>query len=145
MINRVIKRDGVREDFTFMKIRRAVEQAFKSCDKTPSEELLIKLQSNIEATFKDVDEVDIELIQDAVISFLEKERGCKKVASHYKEYRETRDRARNKSNKILKTSRIRMLMLMKCLSEDVLERLIELHSSNSLLMNICLLWQERII
>ena len=101
MINRVIKRDGVREDFTFMKIRRAVEQAFKSCDKTPSEELLIKLQSNIEATFKDVDEVDIELIQDAVISFLEKERGCKKVASHYKEYRETRDRARNKSNKIL--------------------------------------------
>ena len=63
--------------------------------------LLIKLQRNIEATFKDVDEVDIELIQDAVISFLEKERGCKKVASHYKEYRETRDRARNKSNKIL--------------------------------------------
>lgn len=101
MINRVIKRDGVKEDFTFMKIRRAVEQAFKSCDKTPSEELLIKLQSNIEATFKDNDEVGIELIQDAVISFLEKERGCKKVASHYKEYRETRDRARNKSNKIL--------------------------------------------
>lgn len=102
MIERVIKRDGRKTKFDVMKPVNAVRESFNDIGQDAPEDL----QERMTDYFAEIDasEYDIEEIQNLVEKFLMNEGYCD-CAKNYILYRQERDRARDRENKILKGMR----------------------------------------
>ena len=102
MIERVIKRDGRKTKFDVMKPVNAVRESFNDIGQDAPEDL----QERMTDYFAEINasEYDIEEIQNLVEKFLMNEGYCD-CAKNYILYRQERDRARDRENKILKGMR----------------------------------------
>ena len=102
MIERVIKRDGRKTKFDINKPLEAIRESFKDI----GQEFPDNLKEMIEKYFEMVDKnvCEVEEIQDMVEKFLMENNYCD-CAKNYILYRQERDIARNRENKILKGMR----------------------------------------
>lgn len=99
MIDKVIKRDGKIQSYTFDKVRTAVTEAFKSCGKDVPEKFLEQLYEEIET--KPGDRLSVEEIQDIIRNFLIRKNKYDVVDSFIL-YRDKRNRIREEKSKLVK-------------------------------------------
>ena len=99
MIEKVIKRDGKIESYNFDKVRAAVTEAFKSCDKEVPEKFLEQLHDEIES--QQETKLLVEDIQDIIRNFLIKKNKYDVVDSFIL-YRDKRNRIREEKSKLVK-------------------------------------------
>ena len=66
----VLKRNGKKEEFSWLKIDSAIQKAFDACNKKLSEVVLAIVHSAIEEKHKHEDVIDIEAIQDDIVKAL---------------------------------------------------------------------------
>lgn len=106
MIERVIKRDGRTVKFDINKPLNAVRESFNDIGQETPEGLDSQLQKYLEDVPEDLrrEKYDVEDIQNIVERFL-MDNGYGECAKNYILYRQERDRARNRKNKILKGMR----------------------------------------
>lgn len=91
---KIVKRDLRLEDFTFEKIKQAINRAFIACQETISAESLDLICDHISEQLGDADSVSVETIQDMVETELMK-LGYYKVAKAYILYRDKRSEFRS--------------------------------------------------
>lgn len=97
----VIKRDGTKEDFNPNKIKRAVSKVFISKGLVPDVEYIDEIVNHIDTAFNHANtEMDIECIQDAIIEELKG--SYPEIATEYSNFRDQRQRYRNRRSEILK-------------------------------------------
>ncbi len=97
---KVIKRNGKEVDFEILKVKRAIEKAFKATEVSYSSDMLDLLALRVSADFQESikhDKVDIEEIQNSVERVLS-DVGYSSVAKAYILYRKQRERLRNMKN-----------------------------------------------
>ncbi len=99
----VLKRDGEIDDFNLVKIRAAIEKAFKATKKEYTDEIIELLSLRVTADFQPKIKngmVDVEDVQDSVETVLE-QAGYTDVAKAYILYRKQREKMRNMKSTIL--------------------------------------------
>ena len=104
---KVIKVDGKIEDYDFGKIQIAVNKAFKSCKKEPSEKLIGQLKEVFDHYIEECEgkcEVPVDEIKDIIENFLIKKNQYDVVKASIKE-RDRKDKARAQKSKLLKNVR----------------------------------------
>lgn len=97
---RVIKRNNKIVEFEILKVKRAIEKAFKATETAYSSDMLDMLALRVTADFQEHvkhDKIDIEEIQNSVEKMLG-DVGYSKVAKAYILYRKQRERLRNMKN-----------------------------------------------
>ncbi|MGN0290287.1 MAG: ribonucleoside triphosphate reductase [Lachnospiraceae bacterium] len=100
---KVVKRDGETDDFNLVKIRGAIEKAFRATQKEYTGEIIELLSLRVTADFQPKIEdgfVHVEDIQDSVENVLE-QTGYTDVAKAYILYRKQREKMRNMKSTIL--------------------------------------------
>ncbi len=99
----VQKRDGEIDDFNLVKIRAAIEKAFKATKKEYTDEIIELLSLRVTADFQSKIEnglIHVEDVQDSVETVLE-QAGYTEVAKAYILYRKQREKMRNMKSTIL--------------------------------------------
>jgi len=99
----VQKRDGEIDDFNLVKIRAAIEKAFKATKKEYTDEIIELLSLRVTADFQPKIEnglIHVEDVQDSVETVLE-QAGYTDVAKAYILYRKQREKMRNMKSTIL--------------------------------------------
>ncbi len=99
----VQKRDGEIDDFNLVKIRAAIEKAFKATKKEYTDEIIELLSLRVTADFQPKIEnglIHVEDVQDSVETVLE-QAGYTEVAKAYILYRKQREKMRNMKSTIL--------------------------------------------
>ncbi|MGN0271683.1 MAG: ribonucleoside triphosphate reductase [Lachnospiraceae bacterium] len=99
----VQKRDGEIDDFNLVKIRAAIEKAFKATKKEYTDEIIELLSLRVTADFQSKIEnglIHVEDVQDSVETVLE-QAGYTDVAKAYILYRKQREKMRNMKSTIL--------------------------------------------
>ena len=98
----VIKKNGLREEFDFAKIKNAVNKSAERCNEKLNEEDFLKLENiiNNELTNKEV--VDIIFLHNLVEQSLEQVND--KVAKSYKDYRDYKKDFKGMLENVLKTA-----------------------------------------
>ena len=99
----VVKRDGCRVEFNANRIINAVNKAFQAVEGSPNQEASGRIGAMIEGKAADMEKVSVEEIQDLVIRYLD-QTGYGRVASAYRQYRESRDLERVKRGELYKIS-----------------------------------------
>lgn len=100
---KVVKRDGETDDFNLVKIRGAIEKAFRATQKEYTNEIIELLSLRVTADFQSKIEegfIHVEDIQDSVENVLE-QTGYTDVAKAYILYRKQREKMRNMKSTIL--------------------------------------------
>ncbi len=100
---KVAKRDGEKDEFNLVKIRAAIEKAFKATEKEYTDEIIELLSLRVTADFQSKIQdglIHVEDIQDSVETVLE-QAGYTDVAKAYILYRRQREKMRNMKSTIL--------------------------------------------
>lgn len=99
MIEKVIKRDGKVQAYTFDKVKAAVSEAFKSCNEEVPEKFLEQLREEIES--KPGDRLSVEDIQDIIRNFLIRKNKYD-IVDAFICYRDKRNRIREEKSRLVK-------------------------------------------
>ena len=97
---KVIKRNGKTDDFQVVKVKKAIEKAFRATETSFSEDMLDILSLRVTADFQEKvahGKIDIEEIQNSVEKVLS-DVGYSKVAKAYILYRKQREKLRDMKN-----------------------------------------------
>ena len=97
---KVIKRNGKNDDFQVVKVKKAIEKAFRATETSFSDDMLEMLSLRVTADFQDKvlhEKIDIEEIQNSVEKVLS-DVGYSKVAKAYILYRKQREKLRDMKN-----------------------------------------------
>jgi len=97
---KVVKRNGKSDDFQVVKVKKAIEKAFRATETSFSDDMLDMLSLRVTADFQDKvlhEKIDIEEIQNSVEKVLS-DVGYSKVAKAYILYRKQREKLRDMKN-----------------------------------------------